>query len=114
MGVLYGNPQNFGSYPDVITTLPISYYGTFIIGNGSMVGRGTQQDLYGGQPLKNIIVKKDRVPKVVVMKIGDMEINITFALTEHPGVKESVIEILTDSYEKKRLRETSGEKLGKI
>ena len=64
--------------------------------------------------MENIVVKKDKIPESVVMKISDVEINITFSSVEQVGVKESIIEILTDSYEKKRLGETSGEKLGKI
>lgn len=63
--------------------------------------------------MENIVVKKDKIPESVVMKIGDVEINITFSSVEHLGVKESVIEILTDSYEKKRLREPAGEKQSK-
>lgn len=64
--------------------------------------------------MENTVVKKDKIPESVAMKIGDVKINITFSSVEHLGVKESVIEILTDSYEKKRLKEASGEKLGKI
>ena len=56
----------------------------------------------------------DKIPESVAMKIGGVEINITFSSVEHLGIKESVIEILTDSYEKKRFKEASGEKLGKI
>ena len=61
----------------------------------------------------NIVVKKDKITESVAMKIGDVKINITFSSAEHLGVKESVIEILTDSYEKKRLREPAGEKQSK-
>lgn len=51
--------------------------------------------------MKNTVVKKDKIPGTVVITVGDVEINITFSPVEHLGVKESVIEILTDSYEKK-------------
>lgn len=84
------------------------------IGNGPMVGCGTQQDLYGGPPLKTIIKKEEKLPDSVEMEISGVKIQLRFAEKERPGIKDRVIEILSDEYEKKRLRETSGEILGKI
>lgn len=79
-----------------------------------MVGRGTQQDLYGGPPLKTIIKNEDRLPDSVEMEIGGVKIQLRFADKERSGIKDRVIEILSDEYEKRRLGEISGEKLGKI
>lgn len=78
-----------------------------------MVGCGTQQDLYGGRPLKNIIIK-EKHPASIELNFSGVRMTLSFAVKEDPTVKESVVEILTDAYEKKRLGETSGEKLGKI
>ena len=52
------------------------------IGNGPMVGRGTQQDLYGGPPLKTIIKKEEKLPDSVEMEISGVKIQLRFAEKE--------------------------------
>ena len=79
-----------------------------------MVSRGTQQDLNGGPPLKTIIKNEGKLPDSVEMEISGVKIQLRFAEKESPGIKDRVIEILLDEYEKRRLGETSGEKLGKF
>lgn len=70
--------------------------------------------LYGGPPLKTIIKNEGKRPDSVEMEISGVKIQLRFAEKERPGIKDRVIEILSDEYEKRRLGETSGEKLGKI
>ena len=55
-----------------------------------------------------------KLPDYVEMEIGGVKIQLRFAEKERPGIKDRVIEILSDEYEKRRLGETSGEKLGII
>ena len=68
-----------------------------------MVGRGTQQDLYGGPPLKTIKKNEGKLPDSVETEISGVKIQLRFAEKESPGIKDRVIEILSDEYEKRRL-----------
>ena len=98
----------------MVHSISLQIHGREGIGNGSMVGRSTQQDLYGGPPLKTIIKNEGKLPDSVEMEISGVKIQVRFAEKERPGIKDRVIEILSDEYEKRRLGETSGEKLSKI
>lgn len=98
----------------MVHSISLQIHGREGTGNGSMVGRGTQQDLYGGSPLKTIIKNEGKLPDSVEMEIGGVKIELQFAEKERPGIKDRVIEILSDEYEKRRLGETFGEKLSKI
>lgn len=64
--------------------------------------------------MKNIIKNEGKLTDSVEMQISGVKIQLRFAEKENPGIKDRVIEILSDGYEKRRLGETSGEKLGKI
>lgn len=70
--------------------------------------------IIGGQPLKSNIITKEKYPNSVELNFSGVRMTLSFAVKEDPTVKESVVEILTDAYEKKRLGENSGEKLGKF
>ena len=48
------------------------------------------------------------------MTIFDLEVNIKFSLEEELAVTQRVVEIITNSYEKKRLGETIEKSDGKI
>ena len=61
-----------------------------------MVGRGTQQDLYGGPPLKTMIKNEGKLPDSMEMEIGGVKIQLRFAEKESPGIKDRVIEVLCD------------------
>ena len=98
----------------MVHSISLKIHGREGIGNGSMVGRGTQQDLYGGPPLKIIKKNEGKLPDSMEMEISGVKIQLRFAEKESPGIKDRVIEILSDEYEKRRLGETTGEKLGKI
>ena len=98
----------------MVHSISLQIHGREGIGNGSMVGSGTQQDLYGGPPLKTIIKNEGKLPDSVEMEISGVKIQLRFAEKESLCIKDRVIEILSDEYEKRRLGETSGEKLGKI
>ena len=51
-----------------------------------------------------IIDKKKRTqPESIEIVIQGLKVTISFAREEVPGVKEKIVEIVTDSYEKKRL-----------
>ena len=63
--------------------------------------------------MKNKLKKKEKHPDFIEMEINGVKMQLKFAEKEEPGIKESIIEILYDSYEKKRLEEMSGEKPGK-
>ena len=64
--------------------------------------------------MKTIIKNEGKIPDSMEMEIGGVKIQLRFAEKESSGIKDRVIEILSDEYEKRRLGETSGEKLGKI
>ena len=57
---------------------------------------------------------KDKIPKSIEMTIFDLEVNIKFSLEEELAVTQRVVEIITNSYEKKRLGETNEKSDGKI
>lgn len=100
---------------EMVHSISLQIHGREGIGNGSMVGRGTQQDRYdGGQPLKNIIKNECKHPDSVEVEFSGVRIRLSFAEKEEPGIKDRMIEILSDAYEKRRLGENCGEKLSKI
>jgi len=53
--------------------------------------------------LENIDKKKRTQPESLEIKIQGLKITISFAREEVPGVKGKIVEIITDTYEKKRL-----------
>lgn len=57
---------------------------------------------------------KENIPKSIEMTILDLEVNIKFSLEEELAVTQRVVEIITNSYEKKRLGETIEKSDGKI
>lgn len=57
----------------------------------------------GGQPLKNTKTKDIVSAPTIEMDIQGVKVTISFAGEEVPGVKGKIIEIITDSYEKKRI-----------
>ena len=56
----------------------------------------------------------DNIPKSIEMTILDLEVNIKFSLEVELAVTQRVVEIITNSYEKKRLGDTIEKSDGKI
>ena len=55
---------------------------------------------------------REEVP--VEMELKGVRIQLSFAESETPGIRDRMIEILSDAYEKRRLGEKSGEELREI
>ena len=53
--------------------------------------------------MENIDKKKRTQPESLEIEIQGVKITISFAREEVPGVKGKIVEIITDTYEKKRL-----------
>ena len=53
--------------------------------------------------MENIDKKKRTQPESLEIEIQGLKVTILFAREEVPGVKGKIVEIITDSYEKKRL-----------
>jgi len=50
----------------------------------------------------------------VEMELNGVRVQLSFAESEVPGIRDRMIEILSDAYEKRRLSEKSGEELREI
>ena len=48
------------------------------------------------------------------MELSGVRVHLSFAESEAPGIRDRMIEILSDAYEKRRLGEKSGEELREI
>lgn len=53
--------------------------------------------------MDNIDKKKRTQPESIEIVIQGLKVTISFAHEEVPGVKGKIVEIVTDSYEKRRL-----------
>ena len=52
--------------------------------------------------MKNIDKKEKASPRTIEIEIQGLKVTISFAREEVPEVKEKIVEIITDSYEKRR------------
>lgn len=61
--------------------------------------------------MKNIVKNASKQPDFMGMEINGVKIQLRFVEKEELGVKDRVIEILSDAYKKRRLGETSKEEV---
>ena len=62
----------------------------------------------------NISLQEIREKGSVDMELSGVRVHLSFAESEAPGIRDRMIEILSDAYEKRRLGEKSGEELSEI
>ena len=61
--------------------------------------------------MKNINQADEKHQDFMELKFNGVEIRLSFAENEESGIRERIIDILSDEYEKRRLGEKTGEKL---